>query len=450
MTNKELVDKFLHFEQKYKLFEFQDENGIFWWDIVRYHVYIKILTSVVRKNQAPLNINDRRISKYTKLFKYILSDTFYLLKTILKKTDYICFQYRRNIDKNGMHYDPILQEPITLLNGKICVIDGLNNRNSDDYDFYFNTFRSVFRRFYKPKNKNFLLGIAHFDELISKEFSIPLELEYHISIWVNNFYSDTKYYNMLFSFMKPKTVLMVASGSEKGLMYVCKNKNIKTIEFQHGQINSMHMYYSYPKNIDYSKYVITPDIFCSFGSYWHKTNYPVQFMWEVGKSGFRQKKTNNKKNILVATHTIYMNNLMPIIKNMANKVKDKRIIVKLHPDQKDQLEIIRSELNNYHNVDVISDKQTLLDLLEQCTSMITIQSTSVYEALQLETKVFLYKKQDYDSHFDIFENKNLYLIDNEDDIIKNLETEFRHEDNYVFFEEFDKNRFLMLLDETNI
>lgn len=449
MTNKELVDKFLHFEQKYKLFEFQDENGIFWWDIVRYHVYTKILTSVVRKHQAPLNINDRRISKYTKLLKYVLSDTFYLLKTILKKPDYICVQYRRNIDRNGIYCDPILKEPCNLLNGNICVIDGLNNRNSDDHGFYFNTFRSVFRRFYKHKTKKFLLGIAHFDELISKEFSIPLELEYHISIWVNNFYSDTRYYNMLFSFMKPKSILMVASGDEKGLMYVCKNKNIKIIEFQHGQINSMHMYYSYPENIEYSKYVITPNIFCSFGSYWHKTNYPVQLMCEVGKSGFRQKKTNSKTNILVATHTIYMDNLMQIIKNMADKVKDRKIIVKLHPDQKDQLAIIRSELHNYPNIDVISDKQTLLELLDECASMITIQSTSVYEALQLGIKVFLYKKQDYDSHFDIFESKNLYLIDNEDEIIKNLETEFKREDNYLFFKEFNEKKFLILINESN-
>lgn len=449
MTNKELVDRFLHFEQKYKLFELQDENGIFWWDIVRYHVYVNILTSVVRKNQELINVNDSRISKYTKFFKYILNDMLYLSKTIFKKTDYISFQYRRNTDKNGMYYDPILQEPCALLNGNICVIDGLSNRNSNDNSVYFNTFLSVFRKFYKLKNKKFLLGISHFDELISNEFSVQLELEHHISLWVNNFYSDVKYYNILLSFIKPKAVLMVASGAEKGLMYVCKNKNIKTIEFQHGQINSMHMYYSYPKNIDYSKYVITPDIFCSFGAYWHKTNYPVQMMYEVGKSGFSQKETNSKTNILVTTHTIYMDNLMPIIKNMADKVKDRKIIVKLHPDQKDQLEIIRSELHNYPNIDVISDKQTLLELLDECASMITIQSTSVYEALQLGIKVFLYKKQDYDSHFDIFESKNLYLIDNEDEIIKNLETEFKREDNYLFFKEFNEKKFLILINESN-
>ena len=74
--------------------------------------------------------------------------------------------------------------------------------------------------------------------------------------------------------------------------------------------------------------------------------------------------------------------------------------------------------------------------------MITIQSTTVYEALQLGIKVFLYKKQDYDSHNDLFSNKNLYLVDNVQQILDGIDKRFIEEDKVVFFEKFDSQKFL--------
>ena len=79
--------------------------------------------------------------------------------------------------------------------------------------------------------------------------------------------------------------------------------------------------------------------------------------------------------------------------------------------------------------------------------MITIQSTTVYESIQLSVKVFLYKKKDYSSHCDLFNNKNVYLVDNIDQIIENMDNEFISSGKLTFFKKFDKGMFLKFIRE---
>ena len=443
MNNRELKKKFFDFEKKYNLFDLKTKDGYFWWDIVRYHVYVDILSQAIRKNNDIPSANSRNILKTV---NFVFKDIFYILKNIFRNIDYFFFLYPRSIDKDGFSTDYICHDTLSLLSKNSFLIDGLKTNNMKDKS-YSNILLQVIRKIFLRKNRKYDLGIQRIDELFYTEFGVKGEFKKKIANNIAIFEADILYYNLLFSIVGPKIVFMVAAGREKGLMYACQKKEIKTVELQHGQINSFHMYYSYPLDIDFSNLKTVPYAFCSFSTYWHDTNYPVKTKIDIGNSAYSIPLKKDGNNILVVTHGIYMQNLFPLMKELSLSIKDRKIIVKLHPEQRGAVESIKLELKEFNNIEVIFNEKKIMDIFNECSSMVAIQSTTVYEALQVGVKVFLYKKQDYYSHDDLFGSKNLYLVDNVQKIVDNSDHQFVEDKKMIFFKKFDEVKFLNFIDE---
>ena len=70
----------------------------------------------------------------------------------------------------------------------------------------------------------------------------------------------------------------------------------------------------------------------------------------------------------------------------------------------------------YPNIEVIAKEYSIQRLLEKTRILITIQSTAVYEALQAGRKVILLKRSTYERHQDIFDNSNVHLVSNANDL----------------------------------
>ena len=72
-----------------------------------------------------------------------------------------------------------------------------------------------------------------------------------------------------------------------------------------------------------------------------------------------------------------------------------------------------------------------------------IQSTAVYEALHLKKTAVIYRRQSYMGHKSVFETPNVFLVDNEDELLlaldKNFEEQLESKD--VFFKDFDSHLF---------
>ena len=143
---------------------------------------------------------------------------------------------------------------------------------------------------------------------------------------------------------------------------------------------------------------------------------------------------------------IYTENLLSFVKELAPQF-DKKIYVKLHPNQKNELDYIKCELLQYKNIEIIYIEKSMEEILSLVSSVIMIQSTTIYEALQKGKKVFLYKKQDYDTHSDVFDSANVYQIDSVEDFIRNQDKSYT-EENLVFFEPFNENKFLSFIKES--
>lgn len=99
MNSKKLFwNQFLSFEAKNHLFELKDEQGTFYWDIVRFDVYTKILWS--SKDKA-----ERKPAGKNKLMvKQILKDLI-KIKFQRKAKSNLFYLTSRNKDKNGLLFD---------------------------------------------------------------------------------------------------------------------------------------------------------------------------------------------------------------------------------------------------------------------------------------------------------------------------------------------------------
>ena len=65
-NNGDLAYQFLAFEKENNLFDLQDTKGTYYWDIIRYYVYIKLLSpeeSLPKKHKRRINEFERKLHK---------------------------------------------------------------------------------------------------------------------------------------------------------------------------------------------------------------------------------------------------------------------------------------------------------------------------------------------------------------------------------------------------
>jgi hypothetical protein len=443
--NISLIDKFHEFEIKYRLFDLQTEGGIYWWDIVRFDVYEIINYNANEKIIQYRGPGDNK--KITRVARFLLKDFAYIVKKYFNRNDYLFLLNPRDRSEEGYSIDYICEAAVKLLHKNSFLIDGFLTNNTKE-GMYLNTLQRIFRVFYIKRNKKFDLDINEINSIFQKEFNITFNFKNRIDMRISNFQSDLKYYSYFFKVVKPKIVFFQASGEQKGLLYACKERNIKTVEFQHGQINKFHVYYSYPESLTFDDLRTNPDVLLSFSSYWHKVNYPVKKKVEVGSAKYDSNFKGQGKNITIVCSSIHMEELTPLIHKLSLGICDRRIIVKLHPMQKNEVSHIKRTWEKYKNIDVVFNEKSIFDIYKECSSVVLIQSTAAYEALNFGLKVFVYKKQDYKTYIELFDNENVYLVDNAKDIENNLDEEFVISDDAdIFFKKFNRNSFTRIVKE---
>lgn len=450
MKNSELLEKFFEFEKKHNLFESITSEGISWWDVVRLHVYVEILYRTVRESTPEvMGVKNNRFGIVTLLFQ----DIKYLFNIRNRNITTLFATQPRGTDENGYAVDLISQDCLSIVKQQSFIIDGLKTGRTKELS-YNNAALSIFRKLFKVIAKKNVLNVD-INSIINKEFGTEFDFEKKINALLDNYKVEKSYYSKLLTFIKPNVIIFTATGGEKGLIASAKVLGIKTAELQHGQANRYHLYYSYPENIECNNNLTVPDTFLSFSKHWHTTNYPVKNKIAIGNSVFNHMKkssaSKNRGGLLVISSEPYASDLIPLIKSLAKKCPDVPVVFKLHPQQKGgEIEATKKAFLRTANVEVISTEKTTPELLNEASDIIAIQSTVVYEALQLGVKVFLYAKQDFESHDDVFNNPNLFIVNNAKDIMNKVNRSFVKKDQDEFFKDFDRQKFVNFLDGSNI
>jgi hypothetical protein len=423
----QFTEKFFRIETDLRMFSEKIE-GIYWWDIIRHDLFYDIYHRVsgVKSAVAQHRSIKQRVLRYVTRKVLYLN---FLAKIKIFRYDIIALRVPRNVDSKGDSYDAILDDILKITNKRVLKIN--------TFPDYYHT------KILKLPTKIFKSEI--FDRLkllIKIEFNQDIDIENFVSLRISQFKLSRCQYDRILDFVKPKCVMLVQNGIEKALFDAANKKGIKVIEAQHGMICRQHPGYSYPDQIVSGVGVFLPDVFLVFSNRWIKTtNYPVKRSLVIGNRALSVTRRSSFGNaILVISANIYESSIEEIIRPIAVKLNNVKIIYKLHPNQFERRSEIAKSLNGLNNIKIVSNELSLIDLVALCSAAICVQSTVVYQLLQAGLPIYLIAKQDYKTHADVLGHSNLHVVKNSTDVIK-LHSRVKdkkidhHPD--VFFDEFD-------------
>lgn len=447
----EFTEKFHTIETDNNFFQEKDDEGILYWDLVRYDVFYLLYRHVC--NTELLKVENNSISKWSMLSSFFKNSIGLIKFKFIssKKFKYICFTASRNNGNDQNSIDIISDDILSEIKKDTLAIESFSkdNNKSDyvkifDFGFLFEAYKHALKRKLGIK-KNFTYKVC---DILQKEIA-DVSLHSHIEKIISNYKIGNSYYKKLLKRISPETIFVVQNGIRKDLFAAANQLNIPVVELQHGLIGYVHLGYSYPKNFNSLNLETLPSVFFSFSDFWtNSTNYPVKTKIPVGNNFYAKRILDSKKqyDITFVFANIYTKDLIAFIDSLLKEDYKGRICIKLHPNQFSEFEIISSLFHNYSNIEVISNKKTISQILSVSKSIFAVQSTVVYEALHYNVKVYLYKIKDYLTHNDIINNPNVYVVKNASEVQVYDSYSFKKSEEDTIFSPFNKEVFNRFLD----
>ena len=288
---------------------------------------------------------------------------------------------------------------------------------------------------------------------LEEAFDLDINLEWVFTIHILNFTYDYRKYTELFKKRKPKMIFVVVAYENQAIVAAAKDLGITVVELQHGTITDYHMGYSYPEKTRLNgeiKYF--PDKILTFGDYWinedtcpisHENIIPIGFPYFEAQSKDFINIPANDNQILFISQGVIGKYLSKLAYEIAGKLKDYRIIYKLHPGEyatwkQNYPELLEASKND--NFEVIDNSEIpLYKLFAQSGYQVGAFSTAIYEGLMFNCKTFILDVPGVEYLSDLINRNYVFKITDASDLIDNLE-KFKPKD-------YDKNFFFKSLDK---
>jgi|GEM_PF-1625669 len=423
------TNRFFDIERRLCLFD-EVIDGVLWWDAVRHDVFYFIyyeISGISCPTTEKRRLGVRAISYIRRTTKRWLLSIF----TSSLMYDVLIFRAPRKI-VNGHHVDESMDGITKLLNKRKLVID---------------TYPTYYHR--RPRRDDSIVVDSAVLLRLIKEvedvFGTRVEVIDLIQSRVAEFFPEIQFYMKLLNRIAPQLILLTQNGIEKGLIIAARRLKIPLIEVQHGLINYVHPAYSYPKNIDYSHLQSLPDYLFTYSCFWSDTAFmPLVNKISVGKAQVSDNSLlstlGSEFDFLVVSADVYDDILRDYAKQLASRFPGRKIGYKLHPNQRTNEGVIRVDLKVFSNVEVLSATLPIAPLLRVSCSIVAIQSTVVYEALQAGVEVFILPHFDYLTHYDIFHLEQVHVLNSVDSLDESLIRKKNNTKFPIFFEQFNSSK----------
>ena len=419
----------LRFEEKSNIFFIQNADGIYLWDIFRYFVWDKL-----RYELQSTSINLIKNHKVRNLLRIITSineilKSFFFFCLNKSKYDTLYFFASRNqyegtfIDQNQFDTYNLFQKQKKLI---LETCDRKKYKFYKEPIHYYGYIRYIFKIFYHPKlTESDYKTVNTIYELLKSDFGELNFTENDLYFLLENFYLDVHLWIKIIDNHNLEKIFLTQNGIQKGIFFAAKKRNIPVYEVQHGIISNAHPAYSYPRINGIEKCVHVPYKFLTLSDYWCKSFFcPIQ-NHTIGNNYFSKQVTkfNNPTKILVISANVFGKELALILKEgiLSGVLNAADLIFKLHPNQYFEKDYY---INFFEGkVTVLTNEKSVNELLGESKCMITVCSTAAYEALQANTRVLVYTISMYKEMELLFNDKNLFLFSN----INELENGLRYE-----------------------
>ncbi|MCB2201781.1 hypothetical protein KQH51_03185 [bacterium] len=212
---------------------------------------------------------------------------------------------------------------------------------------------------------------------------------------VRHFHASYEQVARLFRKRAPQRIYLVVSYGQGEVIQAARDRNIETIEVQHGAFSKYHLGYSFPgrtKPLDYF-----PDTFYAWSDFWASMMpLPAE---RVVNAGFPYMEANRRKyddverdpnQLLVLSQGSIGEKIAAAILRDYDALSSYRIVFKLHPGEYDRRQEYPSlqELVKKPNVRVGLDED-LYALFARSTWQAGVYSTAIYEGMEFGCRTIL-------------------------------------------------------------
>lgn len=400
------TDRFFEMELARGLFDVRDAYGVRFWDIIRYDVYSVLWAHVSGGGEATRNSEPRH-----SLPKRLVRNALCALRMagvqreVRRSRPEFLFLTTARLTAGDATIDPISQPYLELLSGRCFVLETFSK--TARYLQGAAAARGAFASIPQSAWQESRLG-APVNEAFAEYFDVrldPIALNELIDGNLRAYRDQLRYFDRVLQAQRPAAVVMVANGIWKGLFTAARRLDIPVIELQHGLISRLHPYYSYPRGPQYRELQMHPDLLLTFASSWMARVYFAGVpSVAIGTDYYRPRAgSRTRPGLLIVSADRYHQVLAAAAKTIAGRLPQLPILYKLHPQQYDRAQAIGAEFSGYPNVSVHAGARSISDLFTEVSAMLCIQSTVVYEALQVGLRVFLVPRDNYQIHEDVFE-----------------------------------------------
>jgi len=438
-------------EEKYPVYDLEFKDGSKIWNPLRIYLYFYILEAELRNKDI----------FYKKIFNMFLEG----VKPIhLQKNHYdLCaFSSGRNRRLRKNKYYDIMIDPIheTLDSSMlICEWPGPNGKHrtyekpvfsKDMKKIHVSIYQKAFWKLVLHRiSQNNTLSVSSkelFHNILSyyatKTSSDKNKLIINTEKYLAMIPTIKQFLHIFLSKITPSIVLMVGghSGFNMALIQACKEKQIPTIELQHGLITKYHAAYIKQKKSAYFDY--RPDYFFTYGKYFTNMikkhyGFPKNNVITIGYPYLNKIKKippvlpkylenhlkKYKINILITSQWNIADEILSLTKSIAKLLiqseKPIGIIFKPHPsDWRDYKKLINQ--SNIYPADKYEDTYNLFKITKIHT---TVYSTSGLEALAFgEPNIFIdIGRTSITDIFDIIDNVTCYQVNTSKQYLQTLE-----------------------------
>ena len=447
---KEICQLLEKIENQENLFRKKIEE-IYFWKIIRFSLFCEIGI----KSKLMEKAHDERINKIKKSRKLFLGAIENFFKNNNSKKKIIIFESDAYFKENKKILSKFYFNLIEKLKKEKVDFEVVyplflereyrlekNSYAEENYKYLFfkiiGFIKNKFNLFkFSFEDKNYLNKLRKYFE---KEIdNLEILNEKNLRKILINFECEYKYYHNFFRIKQPQKIYIICSYGKEALIAAAQDLNIEVIELQHGIITKYHIGYNF---LDV-KIPYFPDKLLLWGEYWKaNVDLPKNVKIELYGYPYLKRQYEKYKNIEKNLNQVIFISQGTIGKSLSEKAieftkenPDLKVVYRLHPGEFLRWEKEYKNLYENRNLEnlEISDnnEKNLYEYLFESEYLIGVNSTVIYEALNLGIKVGVVNLFGYEDVEDLLQKDCVKLFNinekiniNELKILKTVENKF--------------------------
>jgi hypothetical protein len=432
MEIDEFTRTFFQMEMEEEFFSTRTPNGDPFWDVVRYEVFFSLLNEInvpkkrhkVARNRPRLSWLARIIGAPMKILS--MASQWARLKRI-QPADFVAYICSRYKDVGGKPIDLASDDALHALSEFGSILRVESSHFSLLQDVNFSTLISFVARIYRVP--------ASYEQFFRDVVAVIADAERkylgmtdpHLFNVLRGTYRshlvERRVWREILDRSQSRLVFMTQNGIQKGLILEARKRNVPVVEFQHGNITTMHTGYSYPPNLPQGDGVLLPDVLLLFSEHWKRQCcMPGTKLVVVGNNRFScagASSTRTGAAVFVSAGPFHKY-LSPLAMELAQSMPDRAFIMKLHPSYLSNRAMIEKGFAWIPNLTVVGAEKSIPELMEDASDMIVGQSTAAYEALDRGVPVHIPRIDGYTWHKDLFALPDVHLFSTAEELQSTL------------------------------